>query len=173
MRGINGPLRADDNVVVTLGAARTVFLLVVIAALGVSVGGATAAPAQTHSQWVSAANAACAKGFAPGHAVMRAWSAKPPATPREWVVGFTRIINAEAAMRRDLAALPRPAADAKAIGEMLAWLDRALTEERLAARAELALDLTRYHKHLDAAMADGKHLALVADRLGAAICAHG
>ena len=172
MRGINGPLGADDNIVVTLSAARAI-LLAAIVTLSVSAGGATAAPAQTHSRWVSAANAACAKGLAPGHTLMRAWSAKPPATIHEWVVGFTRTIDAEAAMQRDLAALPRPAADARAIGEMLAWLGRALVEMRLVRRAELALDATTYHRHLDAAMADGKHFALIADRLGAAICAHG
>lgn len=134
---------------------------------------ATDAKAQTRAQWASAANAICAKGFAPSHAVIAAWTKKPPATVAEYVQGFTRMINGESGMRRGLAALPRPTADRATISTLLGWLDQALRQLRLARSAERALNLPLYHSHLSAALADGKQFAVVADKLGAHVCAHG
>jgi hypothetical protein len=147
--------------------------IVALAVLVLAAAFASEARAETRAQWVVAANAACTKGFAPGHELLAAWSKHPPTTVREWVAGLTRIINAETRMRHDLGVIPRPAADRAAIKTMLMWLDQGLAQMRLARSAELDLNLPLYKKHYAAALSAGKQFSFVADELGAHVCAHG
>jgi hypothetical protein len=154
--------------------SKSVAVIVALIVLAFAVAaGASEARAATRAQWVAAANAACTKGFAPGHAVQAAWSKNPPTTVTAWNAGFTRIINAETRMRHGLAVIPRAQPDRAAIKTMLTWLDRSVSEMRLARSAEIGLNVPLYRKHIAAAQSYGKRFGFVADELGAHVCAHG
>lgn len=152
----------------------SVIRLVAVVAAVIALSSTSAnAGSPTRSQWVTAANAVCAKGFAVSHTVINSWSRNPPSTVSEWVTGLDRIIAAEDQMRRKLRALPRPAQDRARIETMIAWLDQEVRQTRLMRRAELARDIAGYRAHLAAANAAGKKFTALADQLGATICAHG
>jgi hypothetical protein len=152
----------------TVRVAIAAFVATVAAALVPPVGSA-----ETHRQWVVAANAVCGKGYEPVHALLAEWTKQPPTTVQAWVKGLGTIIASERTMSSRLAAIPRPPSDRTAITALVAALNVEIREFSLAREAEASFDFAGYRLHYGRAHVAAARFTSIAERLGAMTCAHG